>query len=151
MLGLSELKEPPGSSSTTAIVDRDPRDDARGRPALPGAVQAGRWYRHVLIDEAQDTAPEQWEVIKKLTEEFFSGEGARRAPRTIFAVGDVKRSIFSFQGADPAAFLRQPRLVRRPVPGAGHDWRPIPLRRRSARPSCLTAVDATFRDAEMAR
>ena len=107
---------------------------------------------HVLIDEAQDTAPEQWEVIKKLTEEFFSGEGARRARRTIFAVGDVKQSIFSFQGADPAAFLASRDWYGDRVPGAGHDWRPIPLKTsfRSTR-AVLTAVDATFRDAEMAR
>ena len=107
---------------------------------------------HVLIDEAQDTAPEQWEVIKKLTEEFFSGEGARRAPRTIFAVGDVKQSIFSFQGADPAAFLASRDWYGDRVPGAGHDWRPIPLKTsfRSTR-AVLTAVDATFRDADMAR
>ncbi len=67
---------------------------------------------HILVDEAQDTNPAQWEVIKALAEEFFVGEGAPRGPgtlqappvpRTIFAVGDLKQSIFSFQGADPAA------------------------------------------------
>jgi ATP-dependent helicase/nuclease subunit A len=107
---------------------------------------------HVLIDEAQDTAPEQWEVIKKLTEEFFSGEGSRGARRTIFAVGDVKQSIFSFQGADPAAFLASRNWYGRRVPSAGHDWRPIPLKTsfRSTR-AVLTAVDATFKDAEMVR
>ena len=61
---------------------------------------------HILIDEAQDTSPEQWEIVRKLTEEFFAGTGAsgRRSPRTIFAVGDEKQSIFSFQGADPRQF-----------------------------------------------
>ncbi len=61
---------------------------------------------HVLVDEAQDTSPEQWEIIRLLTEEFCSGEGARDSahPRTIFAVGDFKQSIYSFQGAEPAAF-----------------------------------------------
>jgi ATP-dependent helicase/nuclease subunit A len=60
---------------------------------------------HVLVDEAQDTSPDQWAVIKQLTQEFTAGEGAdptRR--RTIFVVGDKKQSIYSFQGADPAAF-----------------------------------------------
>ncbi|MFO1087196.1 MAG: double-strand break repair helicase AddA [Reyranellaceae bacterium] len=56
---------------------------------------------HVLVDEAQDTNPDQWEVIRRLTEEFFAGEGAVERPRTIFAVGDVKQSIFGFQRADP--------------------------------------------------
>jgi ATP-dependent helicase/nuclease subunit A len=107
---------------------------------------------HVLIDEAQDTAPEQWEVIKKLTEEFFAGEGSRGIRRTIFAVGDVKQSIFSFQGADPAAFLASRNWYGGRVRGAGHDWRPIPLQTsfRSTR-AVLTAVDATFEDPEMVR
>ncbi|MBU1323808.1 MAG: double-strand break repair helicase AddA [Alphaproteobacteria bacterium] len=59
---------------------------------------------HVLLDEAQDTAPEQWEILKALTEAFFAGAGAERAtdrPRTVFAVGDEKQSIYSFQGARP--------------------------------------------------
>src|SRR5690606_36847819 len=59
---------------------------------------------HILIDEAQDTSPEQWEVIRALAEEFFAGAGARDVVRTVFAVGDAKQSIFSFQGADPAGF-----------------------------------------------
>jgi ATP-dependent helicase/nuclease subunit A len=59
---------------------------------------------HILVDEAQDTNPEQWEVIKALAEEFFSGAGAQESTRTIFAVGDTKQSIYSFQGAAPEAF-----------------------------------------------
>lgn len=69
---------------------------------------------HVLVDEGQDTSPVQWDILKALTEELISGKGAdRRAdesgtadkPRSIFAVGDFKQSIFSFQGAEPKAFL----------------------------------------------
>ena len=56
---------------------------------------------HVLVDEAQDTNPDQWEVIRRLTEEFFAGESAVDRDRTIFAVGDTKQSIFGFQRADP--------------------------------------------------
>src|SRR5262249_6747255 len=59
---------------------------------------------HVLIDEAQDTSPKQWEIVKRLAEEFTAGEGARSVRRTIFAVGDEKQSIFSFQGAAPDEF-----------------------------------------------
>jgi ATP-dependent helicase/nuclease subunit A len=63
---------------------------------------------HILVDEAQDTNHQQWDLIKALTEEFFAGEGAaaedpERAARTVFAVGDQKQSIFSFQGAEPEA------------------------------------------------
>ena len=56
---------------------------------------------HILIDEAQDTSPEQWDIIKSLSNEFFAGEGAAKQQKTIFAVGDRKQSIYSFQGADP--------------------------------------------------
>jgi ATP-dependent helicase/nuclease subunit A len=56
---------------------------------------------HVLVDEAQDTNPDQWEVIARLTEEFFVGTGAVDRNRTVFAVGDTKQSIFGFQRADP--------------------------------------------------
>src|SRR5690606_23440564 len=59
---------------------------------------------HILVDEAQDTSPGQWQVIERLAEEFTSGEGARRVERTIFVVGDKKQSIYSFQGADLATF-----------------------------------------------
>jgi ATP-dependent helicase/nuclease subunit A len=60
---------------------------------------------HVLIDEAQDTSPKQWGIVKRLAAEFTAGQGARGAlRRTIFAVGDEKQSIFSFQGAEPGAF-----------------------------------------------
>ncbi len=59
---------------------------------------------HILLDEAQDTSPDQWSVIEALTAEFFAGEGRRDYLRTVFAVGDAKQSIYSFQRADPAAF-----------------------------------------------
>ncbi|CAN5562514.1 double-strand break repair helicase AddA [soil metagenome] len=60
---------------------------------------------HILIDEAQDTSPDQWSIVRTLTEEFFAGSGARgETDRTLFVVGDRKQSIFSFQGADPKEF-----------------------------------------------
>jgi ATP-dependent helicase/nuclease subunit A len=62
---------------------------------------------HILVDEAQDTSPVQWDVIRKLAEEFSTGQGARSdITRTIFVVGDKKQSIYSFQGADPREFDR---------------------------------------------
>lgn len=60
---------------------------------------------HILVDEAQDTSPVQWDVIRLLAQDFTSGHGARNdVTRTIFVVGDQKQSIYSFQGADPAGF-----------------------------------------------
>jgi ATP-dependent helicase/nuclease subunit A len=59
---------------------------------------------HILVDEAQDTSPRQWDVIRAISEEFFVGLTGRDVTRTIFVVGDEKQSIYSFQGADPVAF-----------------------------------------------
>ncbi|WP_341862991.1 double-strand break repair helicase AddA [Gymnodinialimonas sp. 57CJ19] len=62
---------------------------------------------HILVDEAQDTSPRQWEIVQRLAEDFAAGEGAREdVQRTIFVVGDKKQSIYSFQGADPSEFDR---------------------------------------------
>jgi ATP-dependent helicase/nuclease subunit A len=100
---------------------------------------------HILIDEAQDTNPEQWEVVAKLADEFFVGEGARPGPRTIFAVGDVKQSIFSFQRADPEFFRRMRDHFAARAEDAGAGWRRVSLdlsyRSTSA---VLAAVDAVF-------
>ena len=62
---------------------------------------------HVLLDEAQDTSPEQWQIINSLTETFSQDNPDRKSkyPRTLFAVGDEKQSIYSFQGAEPERFL----------------------------------------------
>ncbi len=62
---------------------------------------------HILLDEAQDTSPWQWEIIRALTEEFAVGESANTRPRSFFVVGDEKQSIYSFQGADIANTSRQ--------------------------------------------
>ena len=58
-------------------------------------------FDHILIDESQDTNHQQWNIIKALTEDFFSGFSASEKNRTIFIVGDEKQSIYSFQGAEP--------------------------------------------------
>ena len=86
---------------------------------------------HILIDEAQDTNPEQWAVVARLAEEFFAGLGARadtEAPaRTVFAVGDEKQSIFSFQRADPREFARLRQHFKERVEGAHQVWRQVAL------------------------
>ncbi len=63
---------------------------------------------HILLDEAQDTSPAQWRILKAITDDIFAGSGAERdEARTLFVVGDQKQSIYSFQGADPEHFLFQ--------------------------------------------
>lgn len=76
---------------------------------------------HVLVDEAQDTSPTQWDVVRNLVGEITSGEGARAdTDRTIFVVGDKKQSIYSFQGADPREFDRMQEHFRDHLAGSGH-------------------------------
>jgi ATP-dependent helicase/nuclease subunit A len=101
---------------------------------------------HILIDEAQDTNPQQWQIVQALAEEFFAGEGARGALRTVFAVGDPKQSIFSFQGVDPASYERMRRHFADRVNAAHQDWleQPLTVSYRSTKP-ILQAVDAVFR------
>lgn len=57
-------------------------------------------FDHILVDESQDTNHQQWNIVKSLTDDFFSGIGASNKDRTIFIVGDEKQSIYSFQGAE---------------------------------------------------
>lgn len=59
---------------------------------------------HVLVDESQDTNPEQWRVVRAIAEEFFAGAAGANRRRSLFAVGDQKQSIYSFQGAEPTLF-----------------------------------------------
>jgi ATP-dependent helicase/nuclease subunit A len=100
---------------------------------------------HILIDEAQDTSPEQWDIITALAEDFFAGAGARPdIGRTLFVVGDRKQSIFSFQGADPDAFDRARRYfgVRAVAP---QELRPIDLTvSYRSTGDVLSAVDQVF-------
>ena len=101
---------------------------------------------HILIDEAQDTSPEQWRIVKRLSSEFFVGEGARDGiTRTIFAVGDEKQSIFSFQGAAPREFGLSKQEFQALVERAGDTLREVDLveSRRSTR-EVLDFVDKVF-------
>src|SRR5262245_51192124 len=100
---------------------------------------------HVLIDEAQDTSPKQWEIIRRLSAEFFAGAGARIVKRTIFAVGDEKQSIFSFQGAAPREFENMHRTFHALARPIEHELRHVRFRHsfRSG-PNVLGAVDEVF-------
>jgi ATP-dependent helicase/nuclease subunit A len=102
---------------------------------------------HILVDESQDTSPAQWSVIAALAEEFFAGESAQEGARTIFAVGDEKQSIFSFQGADPEALADMRAAFRQRVEDAHREWREVPLERSfRSTAAVLSAVDAVFAD-----
>ena len=100
---------------------------------------------HVLIDEAQDTSDRQWQIVRRLTSEFFAGAGARDVDRSIFAVGDEKQSIFSFQGAEPKQFGQMRRHYAAAFDNAAMRFTDVKFRYsfRSA-PPVLQAVDAVF-------
>ncbi len=104
---------------------------------------------HILVDEAQDTSPEQWAIIEALGREFFSGTGARDAARTVFAVGDEKQSIYSFQGAAPEKFAEVGARMKAMTLNAKAQWRPLHfnLSFRTVQP-VLDAVDAVFSNSD---
>lgn len=105
-----------------------------------------RGIDHILVDEAQDTSPVQWTVIQSLADDFFSGESARGdALRTIFAVGDEKQSIYSFQGARPERFSAERDVTEKQVKAGGRSFARIslPLSFRSTS-DVLSAVDEVF-------
>jgi ATP-dependent helicase/nuclease subunit A len=102
---------------------------------------------HILVDEVQDVSPAQWRIIWSLLGDFFSGDGARQGKRTIFAVGDVKQSIFSFQGADLHSFIHFQQRLNVLVEQAGQRWVDGELNtsfRSTA--GVLDVVDAVFED-----
>ena len=104
-----------------------------------------RGIDHVLIDEAQDTGPTQWELVGALTQEFFAGEGAGEETRTLFAVGDPKQSIFRFQGAEPKKFEEMRQRFEKRALDAGRRWENVPLEVSfRAAPVLLEAVDTVF-------
>ena len=107
-----------------------------------------RGVDHVLIDEAQDTSPRQWQIVDHIISEFTAGAGARDAVnRTIFAVGDEKQSIFSFQGAAPHEFDTHRRDLERKFKAAGIRFDPVSFTYSFRSGSAiLQSVDHVFRE-----
>ncbi|MCG6114995.1 MAG: double-strand break repair helicase AddA [Mesorhizobium sp.] len=106
---------------------------------------------HILLDEAQDTSPDQWAVVNALAADFFAGQSAREnVPRTVFAVGDEKQSIYSFQGADPESFALSGHHFSGQVEAAGARFEKVRLLHsfRSVE-DVLSAVDLTFQSEEV--
>ncbi|NNL19612.1 MAG: double-strand break repair helicase AddA, partial [Boseongicola sp.] len=104
---------------------------------------------HILVDEAQDTSPTQWQVIKALSAEITAGEGAHTdRPRTIFAVGDKKQSIYSFQGADARRFDTTADEFAKKLEGGATLAREQLVHSFRSSPAILRAVDMTLAGAE---
>jgi len=93
------------------VIDFD--DMIRRTAALLGTSHMADWVRykldrqidHILVDESQDTNKAQWDIIDSLSDDFFSGSGAKsERVRTIFSVGDFKQAIYGFQGTAPERY-----------------------------------------------
>jgi ATP-dependent helicase/nuclease subunit A len=98
---------------------------------------------HVLLDEAQDTSPAQWAVLRPLADELFEASGNRR--RTLFVVGDPKQSIYSFQGARPESFDDQRRFYAAKAKNAGMLVHEVAFNASfRTGPTVLAGVDAVF-------
>jgi ATP-dependent helicase/nuclease subunit A len=108
---------------------------------------------HILVDEAQDTSEKQWDIIKQLVAEFGADADAREPRRrTVFAVGDEKQSIFSFQGAAPREYDAARRYFEERFRGCDVAWRFVRFDHsfRSGE-NVLGAVDEVFRFPELYR
>lgn len=152
-LGAAMLDSYDAAKTARAFLDYDDLILA-ARDLLAGKHGEAAWVLfkldggldHILIDEAQDTNPDQWAVVRALTDEFFAGRGAAEDRlRTVFAVGDSKQSIYSFQRADPRAFEEMRARLAEQVPAAEARWEEVALQVsfRSVR-AVLDAVDGVF-------
>lgn len=99
---------------------------------------------HILIDEAQDTSPAQWQIIQQLTQDFFSHH---KSTKTIFVVGDSKQSIYSFQGANLAVFQQQLEFFKSAAKQCGQTFHEVTLNKSYRTTSnILSFVDDVFKD-----
>lgn len=144
--GYAQRKDQAGLLDYEDLIDRT-RDLLRDPGAAWVLYKLDGGLDHLLLDEVQDTAPQQWQIAHRLTEEFFAGAGAQDRVRTVFAVGDRKQSIYSFQGADTAEFDRSHDQLIRRVRAGGQTFQDVGLdvSFRSTTP-VLSLVDAVFTD-----
>ena len=105
---------------------------------------------HILVDEAQDTAPMQWDILNMLSGDFFADGCTAENPNSIFVVGDTKQSIYGFQGADPHAFADSRETISQQITQNLRTIREVPLTQsfRSSAP-VLYAVDKLFSDPDV--
>ncbi len=95
---------------------------------------------HILVEEAQDNSISQWKIITNLCDEFFAGNDEKR---TLFVVGDVKQSIYRFQGANPHLFNYMQQYFHTKT--GGRDWISCQLEKSfRSTPEVLMLVDRIF-------
>lgn len=93
-------------------------------------------YRHVLLDEFQDTNPLQWQILRA----WFDAAVAVDTQPTVFLVGDPKQSIYRFRRADARLFGVARDYLKQYF--AAHDLHNNHTRRNA--PAIVEAVNAVF-------
>lgn len=93
-------------------------------------------YRHILVDEFQDTSPIQWQILRAW---LAASTDAGRSP-TVFLVGDPKQSIYRFRGAEARLFHLGQDYVHEQLGGQRVS---IPVSRRCA-PAVIELVNRVF-------
>ena len=86
-------------------------------------------YRHVLLDEFQDTNPLQWSIVQA----WLNAYGDDAAKPSMFVVGDPKQSIYRFRRAEPRVFS----AAKESLMAQGADF----LRTNQTRRNALAIVD----------
>jgi len=95
-------------------------------------------YRHVLLDEFQDTNPLQWQILQS----WFSAAAAVDSRPVVFVVGDPKQSIYRFRRADARLFGKVRKFLQQDF---GAHYLTQNTTRRNA-PTVLDAVNKVFSD-----
>ena len=132
-LGIAVMKEYALLKAYRSMMDYDDLIAATRRLLEKSGAAAWVLFKldggidHILVDEAQDTSPAQWAIVRDLAEEFFAGNGARMQNRTLFAVGDKKQSIYSFQGAAPEEFENMRLYFKQKAIHAEKKWNDVPM------------------------
>ena len=98
-------------------------------------------YKHILIDEFQDTNPLQWQILRS----WFEGYGDDGNKPSIFIVGDPKQSIYRFRRADPRLFASAKTFLKEHMGAVALDH---DTTRRNA-PKINEAVNHTFSRAQL--
>ena len=57
-------------------------------------------FSHLMVDEFQDTDPDQWAIVRAIADVPSTDSRLR----TLFVVGDMQQSIYSFRGGDVRVF-----------------------------------------------
>lgn len=98
-------------------------------------------YAHVLVDEFQDINPVQQAIL-----EAVSREGDPARPGNLFAVGDVKQSIYRFRLAEPEIFLERLNRLRNGAAESTADGTALFLQNNfRSRPEIIDTVNLVFR------